>query len=76
MSVGVGVGGGWVGRPAPTQNFRRAARGGWSVGRPYPGRDRPRTEGRVGRSDVKNIASNNHHTPNNRRSRHPKQPQL
>eukprot|EP00966_Prymnesium_polylepis_P065358 1517137-Prymnesium_polylepis.1 len=59
MSVGVGVGGGSVGRPALTQIFCRAARGGGSVGRPHPGRDRPRTEGRVGtcRSDVKNIAS-------------------
>eukprot|EP00966_Prymnesium_polylepis_P293092 6769507-Prymnesium_polylepis.1 len=38
MSFGVGVGGGSVGRPAPTQKIRRAASGGGSVGRPYPGR--------------------------------------
>eukprot|EP00966_Prymnesium_polylepis_P125495 2901392-Prymnesium_polylepis.1 len=38
MSVGVGIGGGSVGRPAPTQKFLRAARGGGSVGRPYPAR--------------------------------------
>eukprot|EP00966_Prymnesium_polylepis_P233383 5397789-Prymnesium_polylepis.1 len=72
MSVGARVGGGSVGRPAPSQTFRRAVRGRrvGRVGRPYPGRDRPRTEGRVGMSGVKNVALNNHHTPNIRRSRH------
>jgi hypothetical protein len=54
------VGGESVGRPAPTQKFRRAVRGGGSVGRPYTGRDRPRTEGRVGRSGTQIKKSTSH----------------
>eukprot|EP00966_Prymnesium_polylepis_P286472 6617658-Prymnesium_polylepis.1 len=41
-------------------NVRRAARGGGSFGRPYPGWDRPRTEGWVGRSGTQIKKSTSH----------------
>eukprot|EP00966_Prymnesium_polylepis_P126366 2922390-Prymnesium_polylepis.1 len=58
--MSVGVGGRSVGLRRPNKFAALCAAERGSVGRLYPGRDRPRTEGRVGRSKTQIKKSTSH----------------